>query len=38
MMLVGAGGRERYGTNFLIAGNDGVHPGWAGQAIMAFAF
>ena len=38
MMLAGSEGRQRYGTNFLIAGNDGVHPGWAGQAIMAYAF
>jgi lysophospholipase L1-like esterase len=38
MMLAGSQGQQRYGTNFLIAGNDGVHPGWAGQAIMAYAF
>src|ERR1041385_2107107 len=38
MMVTGAEGRACYGTNFLIAGNDGVHPGWAGHAIMAYAF
>lgn len=38
MMLTGAEGRQRYGTNFFVAGNDGVHPGWAGQGIMAYAF
>ena len=38
MMRAGTLGRQRYGTNFMIAGNDGVHPDWAGQAIMAYAF
>jgi len=38
MINAGAAGQHRYGTNFLIAGNDGVHPGWAGQAMMAYAF
>jgi lysophospholipase L1-like esterase len=30
--------QQKYGTNFAVAGNDGVHPGWAGQVIMAHAF
>jgi lysophospholipase L1-like esterase len=38
MIDAGIAGQQRYGTNFLIAGNDGVHPGWAGQAMMAYAF
>ena len=27
-----------YGTNFCAAGHDGVHPGWAGHTIMAYAY
>jgi hypothetical protein len=27
-----------YGTNYAIPGTDGVHPGWAGQTIMAWTF
>ena len=30
--------RARYGTNFAVPGKDGVHPDWAGQLIMAYAF
>jgi hypothetical protein len=30
--------QKRYGTNFAIAGKDGIHPDWAGQTIMAYAF
>ena len=30
--------RAQYGTNFHVAGNDGVHPGWAGHVVMAYAF
>lgn len=38
-MLVGGHRAQReHGTEFMIAGKDGVHPGWAGQAVMAFAF
>ena len=29
---------QRYGTNYLFPGWDGVHPDWAGHAIMAYAF
>jgi len=29
---------EKYGTNYKVSGGDGVHPGWAGHAIMAYAF
>lgn len=28
----------KFGTNYHVCGNDGVHPGWAGHAIMAYAF
>ncbi len=29
---------EEYGTNYNLSGSDGVHPGWAGHTIMAYAF
>ena len=38
MLTAGVAGQKRYGTNYAIAGADGVHPGWAGQTIMAYAF
>lgn len=28
----------RFGTGFAVSGKDGVHPGWAGQTVMAYAF
>ena len=28
----------RYGTDFKVAGDDGVHPDWAGHTIMAYSF
>jgi lysophospholipase L1-like esterase len=38
-MLVGNyTGRQEYGTNYAIPGNDGVHPRWAGHTIMAYAY
>jgi hypothetical protein len=30
--------REKYGKDYAVAGKDGVHPGWAGQLVMAYAF
>jgi len=30
--------RQKYGTNYAVPGKDGVHPGWAGQVVMAYAF
>ena len=38
MLVAGWEGRNKYGTNYAIAGGDGVHPGWAGQTVMAYAF
>ncbi len=38
MITAGMEGQRRYGTNFFIAGGDGVHPDWAGQTVMAYAF
>lgn len=29
---------DHYGEDYAVAGRDGVHPGWAGQTIMAHAF
>ena len=34
----GVEAQKRYGTDYNIAGKDGVHPGWAGQLVMAYAF
>lgn len=33
-----AAARAKYGTNYAVPGKDGVHPGGAGQLIMAYAF
>jgi len=38
MFTAGFEAQKRYGTNYAIAGQDGVHPGWAGHVIMAYAF
>ena len=38
MMTGGAKAKQIYGTNYAIAGGDGVHPGWGGHAVMAYAF
>jgi len=38
MLTAGAAGQKIYGANYAIAGSDGVHPVWAGQTVMAFAF
>ena len=38
MLRAGEVGRSRFGTNFMIAGADGVHPDWAGHGVMAYAF
>ena len=38
MITAGAEAKAKFGTNFAIAGKDGVHPGWAGQTVMAYAF
>jgi hypothetical protein len=29
---------QKYATNYWIAGGDGVHPGWSGHLVMAYAF
>ena len=38
MMTSFVEGRQRHGNDYYISGKDGVHPGWAGQTVMAYAF
>lgn len=38
MLVQGYAAQEKYGSNYMITGKDGVHPGWAGQLVMAFSF
>ena len=38
MLTAGIEAQKQYGTNYAIAGKDGVHPAWAGHTIMAYAF
>ena len=37
MYTAGYEARSRYGADYAVSGKDGVHPGWAGQLIMARA-
>lgn len=34
----GVAAHEKYGAGYNICGRDGVHPGWAGHTVMAYAF
>jgi len=38
MLIQGFEAQKRYGDDYMIAGKDGVHPGWAGHLVMAYAF
>jgi lysophospholipase L1-like esterase len=38
MLLANLVAKKQYGETFMVAGKDGVHPGWAGHVIMAYAF
>ncbi|MBL9126111.1 MAG: hypothetical protein JNL97_00620 [Verrucomicrobiales bacterium] len=38
MWEAGRAATDKYGTNYAVPGKDGVHPGWAGQVVMAYAF
>ncbi len=38
MLTAGAAAQKQYGASYAIAGGDGVHPGWAGHTVMAYAF
>lgn len=38
MFTAGFDAQKKYGADFCVPGKDGVHPGWAGQTLMAYAF
>jgi lysophospholipase L1-like esterase len=38
MLTADRDGRAKYGPDYALAGKDGVHPGWAGHLVMAYAF
>ncbi|MCF7974908.1 MAG: hypothetical protein K9N55_13900 [Phycisphaerae bacterium] len=38
MLVQGFYAKQKYGEDYMISGKDGVHPGWAGQLVMAYAF
>jgi len=38
MLNAGYQGMQKYGADYAIAGKDGVHPGWSGSFVMAYAF
>lgn len=38
MLTSGVTAQKEYGTNYALCGRDGVHPGWAGHTVMAYAF
>jgi lysophospholipase L1-like esterase len=38
MLIADSNAKKSFGETFQISGKDGVHPGWAGHAIMAYAF
>jgi len=38
MLTAGYSGQQKYGADYAIAGKDGVHPGWSGSFVMAYAF
>ena len=38
MLSAGYDAQQRFGSDYAIAGKDGVHPAWAGQTVMAYAF
>ncbi|MBT5927567.1 MAG: SGNH/GDSL hydrolase family protein [Verrucomicrobia bacterium] len=38
MLVQGHSAQEKYGASYMITGKDGVHPGWAGQLVMAYSF
>jgi lysophospholipase L1-like esterase len=38
MLTAGVKAHEKYGPDYAISGKDGVHPGWAGHTVMAYAF
>jgi lysophospholipase L1-like esterase len=38
MLEAGYKAQQKYGADYAVAGKDGVHPGWAGQTLMAYSF
>jgi|YelNatPaOPRAMG01_1025707.scaffolds.fasta_scaffold02235_15 lysophospholipase L1-like esterase len=38
MFTAGEVAKQRWGSDYMIAGKDTIHPGWAGHLIMAYAF
>ncbi len=38
MLIADLRAKQTFGEEFQVTGKDGVHPGWAGHAIMAYAF
>ena len=38
MLTAGVAAQKEYDPKYAIAGGDGVHPGWAGHTVMAYAF
>ena len=38
MLSGGVAARQKYGEQYALNGDDGVHPGWAGHTVMAYAF
>jgi lysophospholipase L1-like esterase len=38
MLLADHVAKKQHGPDFKISGKDGVHPGWAGQLVMAYGF
>ncbi len=38
MLVEGFHAKKKYGGDYMVSGKDGVHPGWAGQLVMAYAF
>jgi hypothetical protein len=38
MLTAGYAAQQKYSADYAIAGKDGVHPGWAGSFVMAYAF
>ncbi|QJE97880.1 SGNH/GDSL hydrolase family protein [Luteolibacter luteus] len=38
MLVADYDAEKLHGPDFMVAGKDGVHPGWAGQVVMAYAF
>jgi lysophospholipase L1-like esterase len=38
MLKNGHDAKAAYGSDYAVAGKDGVHPGWAGQLVMAYCF